>query len=131
MPGVFSKSNRPRRPGAYFNFEAQVAQQVPVATGSIVAVPYTHIWGPFKQATLVTNWSEWVSIFGEGDPDDPSPGVIAVKQAFKGEGVSGRGGAGAVLAYRTGTSRSKTRPKPRTPSNCSLATRAPAATTCG
>lgn len=101
MPGQFSKANRPRRPGAYVNFEAQAAVVIEPNIASIVAIPFTHNWGPFKKATLVQSFSEWQSIYGDATD---TPGYIAVRQAFQGEDVPGYGGAGAVLAYRFGDS---------------------------
>lgn len=100
MPGVFSKSARPLRPGAYFNWIATVPNVVPPAVGSIVCVPFTSDWGPFKVPTLVGSFQEYISKFG---PTVGTPGYIAVWQAFQGEGgFEGRYGAGAVLCYRMG-----------------------------
>jgi len=99
VPGTFSKSNRPSRPGAYFNFESESPLTIPVSTGSIVAIPYTHDWGPYQEGVLYTSYAEWIAVNGNND----SVGHRAVKQAFQGEGRSvGRGGAGAVLGYRHG-----------------------------
>lgn len=103
MPGQFSKANRPRRPGAYFNFEGVPTATLPPATGAIVAIPFTHNWGPFKEAVPLGSYAEFVATYGEYG-DVPTPGKIAVWQAFRGEGVAGRAGAGTVLAYRTGGS---------------------------
>lgn len=102
MAGVFSKSARPLRPGAYFNWIASVPNTVPPAVGSIVCVPFTSDWGPFKTATLVGSFQEYLSVFG---PTIGTPGYYAVWQAFQGEGgFEGRYGAGAVLCYRMGSS---------------------------
>lgn len=101
MPGEFSKNNRPKLPGAYVNFVARTVTRTAVGTGAIVALPFTHTWGPYKTATLVSSVEEFEAIFGT----DASPGRIAVKQAFTGEGgVDGRFGAGSVLCYRFGGS---------------------------
>src|SRR3954467_2206047 len=101
MPGQFSKSNRPERPGAYFNFVARPTARILPNVGAVVALPFTHDWGPMDQAVLCTDFDQWRSIYG---PTTTTPGYKAAKQAFEGEGsYSGsRGGAGAVLAYRFG-----------------------------
>lgn len=101
--GTFSKSARPERPGVYTNFEAVIPTTINPSAGSIVAIPLVHSWGPFKEFTLLNSYSEFLSIFGSGD----TAGHRAVRQAFLGEGLPGRGGAGAVLAYRFGTEAAK------------------------
>lgn len=97
MPGVFSKSARPKRPGSYVNFDASVATDVPPSIGSTVALGFTHDWGPSERCVLLRNLGEFKAIFG---PTETTAGFKAVKQAFQGEGLDGRGGAGAVLAFR-------------------------------
>jgi hypothetical protein len=99
MAGTFSKANRPRRPGGYVTFDVAQAPVIQPAVGSIVAIPFTHDWGPYKEAVLVGSVAEFQSVYGY---TEASPGYTAVKQAFQGEGLPGRGGAGAVLAYRFG-----------------------------
>lgn len=99
MPG-FSKSARPRQNGVFINYETDEPTQIAPVQGSVVAVPYVHTWGPFKQAKLYSSWAAWLADNGE----DTSPGQVAVQQAFRGEGVLNRGGAGGVLAYRMGGS---------------------------
>lgn len=101
MPGTFSKSARPKRPGAYFNFVATQREQVLPSSAATVCVPVTSDWGPFKTLTLCDSLADYQAKFG---PTTTTPGYIAVHQAFKGEGVPGRGGAGQVLVYRTGSS---------------------------
>lgn len=100
MPGQFSKSARPIMPGAYFNWIASVPNIVPPSVGSIVCIPFTSDWGPFKTPVLVGSFQEYLGIFG---PTIGTPGYNAVWQAFTGEGgFDGRYGAGAVLCYRFG-----------------------------
>lgn len=101
MPGEFSKSARPKRPGAYVNFEATERRGVPPNIGAVVAVPIVHDWGPFKRNVLVGSLAEFQAIYGAATD---TPGYMAVQQAFRGEGLSGRGGAGAVLVHRMGGS---------------------------
>jgi hypothetical protein len=98
LPGTFSKASRPRRPGAYVNFEAVQPTVLPPATGSVVAIPLVHDWGPFKTPTLVRSYAEFLATFGSSE----TAGRLAVRQAFQGEGLPGRPGAGAVLVYRFG-----------------------------
>jgi hypothetical protein len=98
MPGTFSKASRPRRPGAYTNFQAATPLRVPPATGTVVCVPLVHDWGPFKTPTLVDSFAEFQAIFG----DSTTPGRLAVRQAFQGEGLDDRPGAGGVIVYRFG-----------------------------
>jgi hypothetical protein len=100
MAGTFSKASRPRRPGGYVTFDVTQAPIIQPAVGSIVAIPFTHDWGPYKRAVLVGSVAEFQSIYGYSDQ---SPGYVAVRQAFQGEGLPGRGGAGAVLCYRFGS----------------------------
>lgn len=101
MGGIFSKSNRPALPGAYFNFEQQQADSIPANPGTAVAIPFTHDWGPFETVTRVSSFAEFQAIFGASDDTD---GYRAVRQAFQGEGFDGRGGAGEVVCYRFGGS---------------------------
>jgi putative intracellular protease/amidase len=97
VPGVFSKSARPTRPGTYVNWESVDVTTVPASIGSTVAVAFTHDWGPSETAVLVESLGEFKAVFG---PSENTPGFAAVKQAFQGEGLDGRGGAGAVVAFR-------------------------------
>lgn len=97
--GVFSKSSRPKRPGAYFNWEAIQPVALPPAIGSVAAVGITHSWGPLEVPTSVGSYGEFLAVFG-GDPNAPTAGAKAVKQAFQGEGSAERGGAGTVIVHR-------------------------------
>lgn len=97
MPGQFSKSARPKLPGTYVNFEATPATTVPVGIGSVVALGFTHDWGPSESVVALRNLADFKSYFG---PTETTAGFKAVKQAFLGEGLEGRGGAGQVLAFR-------------------------------
>jgi hypothetical protein len=75
------------------------AVTVPPSVGSVVAVPFTHDWGPLEQAVRLNSFADFTAIFGNSLDQ---PGYRAVRQAFRGEGVRGRRGAGQVLAYRMG-----------------------------
>lgn len=97
----FSKSNRPTLPDSYFNFESVPTTVLPPASGSTVAIPVINDWGPFEETTLVSSFAEYQAVFGYSDD---TPAYLAVKQAFLGEGLPGRLGAGAVMVYRFGDS---------------------------
>lgn len=102
MPGSFSKENRPVRPGAYFNWEAEPTTTIPPNIGSVVCLPIVHDWGPENTIIACLSLGDFQTKFG---PSTNTPGYAAVMQCFKGEGVSGRGGAGEILVYRmTGAS---------------------------
>src|SRR5581483_5328123 len=101
MPGVFSKDARPLRPGAYFDWEAEPQEVVLPNIGLIAAIPITHDWGPTNTVITTTSFADFQQKFG---PTTTTPGYAAIKGAFKGEGLSGRGGAGVVLVYRMATS---------------------------
>lgn len=109
MAGQFSKANRSKRPGAFFNWKA-VAQQpnLPSTTG-IVAIPFTHSWGPNETVVPLASFGQFLQVFGIGASTAPySDGYRQVEGAFKGEGLQERGGADLVLAYRmTGSSAAK------------------------
>jgi hypothetical protein len=97
--GIFSKANRPKLPGAYFNFVAAEKAIVPVQTGTVVAIPFTHDWGPFELNVRVASFAEFQAIYGDSDD---TAGYRAVRQAFVGEGLPGRGGAGEIVCHRFG-----------------------------
>lgn len=99
MPGSWSTGSLPKRPGAYFNFRAAPTVLVPPAVGSVVAVMFTHTWGPFEVLTPLASFAEFSARYGN---DPSSQGYRAVRQAFRGEDVRGRRGAGQVLAWRMG-----------------------------
>lgn len=100
MPGTFSKANRPQRPGAYFNW--RTAQPVSIASplSGVVAVPFTHDWGPLEETVRVNSFAEFQQVFGNSTDTD---GYMSVLQAFEGENVENRGGAGEVVCYRAGS----------------------------
>lgn len=105
MPGDFSKDNRPRRPGAYFAFDARQTVTPPPGLGGIVAIAFTNDWGPDEAPTLLRSFQDYRQWFGDSIN---TVGYRAVRQAFQGEGLPGYGGAGAVLAYRiTGSAQAK------------------------
>ena len=101
MPGVFSEAARPKLAGTYFNFLITQPPTVAPSVGRTVCVVGTHTWGPLETPTLCRSFSEWMEKFG-GDPENPSSGYIAAKQAFLGEASADFGGAGAVLFHRMG-----------------------------
>lgn len=99
MAGIFSKSSRPARPGSFFNWRALQPASVPAAIGSVVAVGFTHTWGPLNTPVTLGSTGDFLNVFGSV-PSDLTPGYIAVKQAFQGEDVGGVNGAGTVVGYR-------------------------------
>jgi hypothetical protein len=107
MPGVFSKSARPARPGAYFDWASVPVSTILPNIGSVVLVAITHDWGPAGTVVSCGSLGDFQAAFGMTTliGGAPAPGYAAVKQCFKGEGLAGRGGAGTVLVYRmVGTS---------------------------
>jgi hypothetical protein len=106
MAGRWSRSARPKRPGAYFNFVAAEAEPILANTLGVVVVPFTHSWGPSEQIVELGSFGDFLTIFGRGVTAQQSsngvytPGYQAVFDAFRGEGLPGKGGAGKVLAYR-------------------------------
>lgn len=101
MAGPFSKANPPKRAGAYTNWVVQQSLSVDPPQDGIVALPFTHDWGPLKQVVEVDSFGEWLAVFGGSTT---SPGYRAAYQAFKGEGVNGLGGASRLVCFRTGAS---------------------------
>lgn len=96
MPGVFSKEARPVRPGAYFDWAAEPTDTILPSIGSVVLLGIVHDWGPAEQVVPTVSLGDFQAKFGSSN----TPGYRAVKQAFKGEGLPGKGGAGEVLVYR-------------------------------
>ena len=99
MAGTFSKANRPKRPGAYFNFQAAATEPELGSSQGTVAIAFRHSWGPSEQVVELNSFGEFLAVFGRGG-DTPTEGYRAVHDAFRGEGFGGRSGAGKVLAFR-------------------------------
>lgn len=104
MPGTFSKTNRPKRPGAYFNFNSVAQETILPNTSGTLGLVITHDWGPFETPVPCRSLAEFQQVFG---PSTDTPGYKAAYQAFKGEGLIGRGGAGTIIFWRMGTSEAK------------------------
>jgi hypothetical protein len=102
MAGTFSKSNRPKRPGAYFAFQAKVAEPTLVNPQGVVALGFTHSWGPENTVVPLNSFGDFIAKYGQGGTTPPTytSGYRSVRDTFKGEGLPGYGGAGQVLAYR-------------------------------
>lgn len=102
MSGQFSPTVRPLRPGAYFDFQAATPQPVFVNTLGIVALPFTHSWGPANTIVPLYQFSDFLTVYSQGGTTPPAftAGYTAMRQCFQGEGLPGRGGAGEVLGYR-------------------------------
>ena len=75
MPGTYSETNRPRRPGAYFNFIAKEEAVIPPSVGSVVAIPIIHDWGP-TTPVQVGSMAEFDKIYGDTDTSR-TPGRLA------------------------------------------------------
>lgn len=91
---------RPTLADSYFDYEAEGRTQSPPSIGSIVAVAQTSNWGPTNVATECDSEDEFLATYGGSDTDL----YRAVRDAFRGQGVAGKGGAGSVLVYRQATS---------------------------
>jgi hypothetical protein len=100
MAGTYTEATRPTLPGAYTRYLARRRTVVPPSPGGVVAVPFTHDWGPMDTPVLLESFDDFEAVYGESS----SPARIAVSGAFTGEGLEGLGGASAVLAIRMGGS---------------------------
>lgn len=101
---AFSTAVPPKRSGDYTRFVSKRATTVPPSTGSVVAIPFTDDWGPYREAVLLNSFDEYLAVFGSPSAGvAPSEGYFAVYNAFRGEDDDAPG-AGAVLAYRHGGS---------------------------
>jgi hypothetical protein len=87
----FSAGALPVLPGAYFDFEARPVSAVPPAIGSVVAVPFTHSWGPDNAVKQLDSMADFSALY-KNDLTATGLGYRAVRQAFVGE--NGRTGAG-------------------------------------
>lgn len=101
MPGIFNKSNRPKRPGSYTNFVARSQVAAPAPLLGTVAVTFTADWGPANEPVEVASLGEYLAIFGDSTD---TQGYSVVRQAFQGEGLAGRGGAANLVALRVANS---------------------------
>lgn len=99
MAGEFNRTVLPALAGSYFNWEAEVEETPPVGLGGIVALVGTHDWGPVNSAELYRSPQEFVSKAG-GTKTTLTKRVF---DAFRGEGLPGKGGASAVLVVRAAT----------------------------
>ena len=97
MAGIFSKSARPVRPGSYFDWSSLPATTVQPNIGSIVLIPIVHDWGPAGVPVPCDSFGDFQAAFG---PTATTPGYKAIVQAFEGEALPSRGGAGQVIVYR-------------------------------
>lgn len=94
---------KPDLPGTYIKIVGEAITSVPPSLADIVAIPFQHDFGPVgSDATsagggprLLNEFGDFDRVYGSSD----TAGRRAVLQAFQGIG-SGRGGAGAVVAYR-------------------------------
>jgi hypothetical protein len=99
-------SPRPVLADVYFQYEAEGRTPQQPSIGGIVALAATNDWGPVNTAVLCLSEDEYLG------GNDANPGGFgssdtalhrAVHDAFKGQQVNGKAGAGAVLVYRQAT----------------------------
>lgn len=101
MTPEFSTGQLPARPGSYWDFNALAPPTIFVNTQGIVALPFTHDWGPANTVIEMNSLSDFLSSYGQGlTLPAATAGFIAVSEAFQGEGLPGRTGASQVLGYR-------------------------------
>lgn len=91
---------RPTLADSYFDWEAQANAATPPSVGGIVAIAATSDWGPVNDAQLCVTDDDFTTLFGGSD----TALYRAFKDALRGQGVAGKGGASAVLVYRQAAS---------------------------
>lgn len=99
---TWSPTNPPLRGGSYSRFIAKRQATLPASTRGVLAVPFTHDWGPVETFVDLDNLAEFIGVYGQGgDPTSGvyTPGFIAIYNAFKGAGASDPGAA-RVVAFR-------------------------------
>jgi hypothetical protein len=97
----FSTSAQPIRPGSYWDFNAVMPQPVYVNTEGIVALSFTHNYGPANTVVTLNSMADFLSFYGVGlTLPAATVGYKAASMCFQGEGMPGRTGASQVLAYR-------------------------------
>lgn len=101
MPGRWSTVNPPKRPGGYTNFVAKPQIRLDSPLSGIVAMPIAADWGPENTIVELASMGDYIALYGD---NDQTPGYRAVYQGFKGEAISGKGGAARILARRIVTS---------------------------
>lgn len=98
MGGIFSKSNRPKRPGAYVNWLAAQREIIVESSLGSIALPFTHPWGPANKVVRLNSLAQFFGVYGKAAT--PSAAHRAVDYAFRGSGLAGESGAGIVYGYR-------------------------------
>lgn len=98
MPGTFSKANRPKLAGSYFNFEQRLADPVPSSPGTAVALIGRHDWGPIGEPVRFPDWQTMQAVIGDSDDTET---YLGGRSCFLGEGgYGGRQGAGEIVYVR-------------------------------
>jgi hypothetical protein len=97
--GEFTTGSIPVLAGAYFDFQVQSQEPVIVNPNGVAAIPFVHNWGPANQIVTLNSFADFINAYGQGGLPY-TPGYIAIREAFDGEGLAGRGGASQILAYR-------------------------------
>jgi hypothetical protein len=103
MPGIYSETRRPTRAGSYFNFISVAKDFTLPPSDKTAAIPFVHDWGPFKVPVPLSSTEDFTHIYGLAS-GITAEGYVAHRQAFLGEGLPGKGGVGASIAYRFGAS---------------------------
>jgi hypothetical protein len=93
MPGSWSTTNPPTRPGAYFNFVSSARAAVTQGVSGTTAVLFTADWGPENSVQELTSAVDYDGLYSVGSGGN---GREAVHGAFNGFGTGGS----TVLAYR-------------------------------
>lgn len=98
---------KPVVPGTVLKFIGESVPHVAPSIADTVAIPIVSDWGPAGADApgtsgreggmqLLQSFQEYIEIYGDSD----TPGRTAVAQAFAGQNLPGKPGAGAVLVYR-------------------------------
>jgi hypothetical protein len=93
MPGTWSTTNPPTRPGAYFNFVSAARQAVTQGVSGTTALVFTADWGPENTVVELNSASEYDSTFSTSTG---GTGRDAVYGAFDGFSQ----GTNRIYAYR-------------------------------
>jgi hypothetical protein len=97
---VVTTMSRPKLADIYWDWQAEGRAASTPSIGGVVAVAATSDDGPTNTVVALRDESALYEAFGSSD----TPLHRAVRDAFKGQGYGGKGGASGVLAIRQATS---------------------------